>query len=157
MASIQQSFNNALYAFVHSTFLKKGVEGIKANEKLKELEAKKWAASPEGRAEAEQNAREEAAKDAGFSSAQSQHDVQEAARNIAREKGLKFYGIEPQKTAFGEEPETFGLGKPDITVPETDPKIVDRYLKRVKHLKGIKTGLKERIATLENRTIGGNE
>lgn len=154
--SIQESFNNALFTIAHSSFLKKGIEGIETSKKLKEIEAKKWAASPEGRAEAEQNAREEEAQARGFSSAQNEHDVQEAVKNIAREKGLKFYGIEPQETAFGEKPETFGLGKPDIAAPEADPKIVDRYLKRAKHLRGIKTGLKERIATLENRTIGGN-
>lgn len=117
MATIQSLINQAIGTTGSI------VRGVKGLSKLKEI-SKNIQNIPSDReiaqVEAEQEARDVAARRQGFSDAQAQHETQEAARAAAeklkeKDPNFGFYTTRSNQTAFGEPSpsDRFNLGVPE--------------------------------------------
>lgn len=166
MASIQQSFNQALMSIQHAAGMRKYIKYQKETaETLKSIQEENRMIAA---AEAEQEARDKEAQKAGFTDAQQQHEVQLAAGRAAEDlekKGVKigFYTHEePTGTAFGD-PNPSDRYKLPGAIPKSspiekiEPTALQSFIERSNSIENQKKGLDERKKILGGANDGKQE
>lgn len=119
MATIQSAINQALQSAANIRYFQKTAKGLKDISKTVSKNNEEPSATQIAEAEARAEAADVEARRSGFPDAQSQHDVQEAARtaaeNLSKENpNFGFYTTRSNATAFGESSpsDRFNLGQP---------------------------------------------